>query len=466
MPAAATPPHVLVLSVPGLRQEDLARMPTVAALAAEGACVPLAPGFPAVTCPVQATLTTGTAPVTHGIMANGLYDRGRRHLEMWISPDSVHRAPRIWDRLKAARPDLRTAAWFLLQSKHASADLVCLPAPRHNADGTETMWCHTNPPDLYAALRESLGDFPLHRFWGPLAGIDSSRWIIDSFLRASREAPPHLAVVYLPHLDYAAQRSGPDSPPALAACGELDAEIGRLVEGFAALVAPVRPTVIVAGEYRIRPVTKAVLPNRLLREAGVLTVVGTPAGDLIDMERSKAWALADHQVAHVYLQLGLPRGERDALVERIHELFDGRPGIGRVISGRGLVEAGLSATPVPALTSRCGDIVLESTRDAWFAYPWWFDDARAPSFARTIDIHRKPGYDPLELFIDRTAPPPPGMPFAIPLNPALVAGSHGAVDPAAPHETVLICSAPGIVAGTPLAAPDVAGIVLGLFSAG
>jgi hypothetical protein len=166
--------------VPGLRQEDLARMPTVAALAAEGACVPLAPGFPAVTCPVQATLTTGTAPVTHGIMANGLYDRGRRHLEMWISPDSVHRAPRIWDRLKAARPDLRTAAWFLLQSKHASADLVCLPAPRHNADGTETMWCHTNPPDLYAALRESLGDFPLHRFWGPLAGIDSSRWIIDS----------------------------------------------------------------------------------------------------------------------------------------------------------------------------------------------------------------------------------------------------------------------------------------------
>jgi len=459
-------PHVLVLSVPGLRPEDLPRMPVVAGLAAAGGSAPLAPGFPAVTCPVQAALTTGTLPVGHGIVANGLYDRARRHLEMWISPASVHRAPRIWDRLRAVRPDLRTAAWFLLQSKHATADLVCLPAPRHNADGTETMWCHTNPPDLYTTLRASLGDFPLHKFWGPLAGIDSSTWIIDSFLQAARGAPPHLAVVYLPHLDYAAQRTGPDSPPALAACAELDGAIGRLVEGFTALVAPVRPTVVVAGEYRIRPVSRALLPNRILREAGLLTVVSTPAGDLIDMERSRAWALADHQVAHLYLQLGLRREDRDALVERIHELFAGRAGVGRVLSGRALVEAGLSATPVPALGSRCGDVVLEAALDTWFAYPWWSDDAKAPTFARTIDIHRKPGYDPLELFIDRTAPPPPGMPFGIPLDPALVRGSHGAVDPSAPHETLLVCSEPGVVSGAPLAAADVAGLTLGLFGAG
>ncbi|NBV44673.1 MAG: alkaline phosphatase family protein [Planctomycetia bacterium] len=459
-------PFVLVLSVPGLRPEDLPRMPVVAGLAAAGGSAPLAPGFPAVTCPVQATLTTGTLPVGHGIVANGLYDRARRHLEMWISPDSVHRAPRIWDRLRAARPDLRTAAWFLLQSKHATADLVCLPAPWHNADGTETMWCHTNPPDLYTALRASLGDFPLHKFWGPLAGIDSSAWIIDSFLQAARGGPPHLAVVYLPHLDYAAQRTGPDSPPALAACAELDNAIGRLVEGFTALVAPVRPTVVVAGEYRIRPVSRALLPNRILRDAGLLTVVKTPAGDLIDMERSRAWALADHQVAHIYLQLGLRREDRDALVERIHELFAGRAGVGRVFSARGLVEAGLSATPVPALGSRCGDVVLEAALDTWFAYPWWSDDAKAPTFARTIDIHRKPGYDPLELFIDRTAPPPPGMPFGIPLDPALVRGSHGAVDPSAPHETLLVCSEPGVVSGAPLAAADVADLTLGLFGAG
>jgi len=464
--ATESAPHVLFLSVPGLRAEDLGHMPVMRALAARGGTAPLAPGFPAVTCPVQAALTTGVTPLAHGIVANGLYDRGRRHLEMWISPDGVHRAPRIWDRLKRARPELRTAAWFLLQSKHATADLVCLPAPRHNPDGTETMWCHTAPADRYADLRDALGDFPLHRFWGPLAGIESTRWIVDSFLHAASGAPPHLAVVYLPHLDYAAQRSGPDSPPAVAACAELDAEIGRLVEGFAPLVGGVPPIVVIAGEYRIRPVTRTVHPNRLLREAGLLTVAASPHGELIDMERSRAWALADHQVAHIYLALGLKREERDVLVERIDSLFAGRPGVGRVLAGRALVEAGLSATPVPALTSRCGDVVLEASLDGWFAYPWWLDDARAPSFARAIDIHRKPGYDPLELFVDRAVPPPPGMPFAIPLDTGLVRGSHGAVDPAAPHETLLICSAPGVLDGTPVAAADVAGIVLGLFDAG
>ena len=186
-------PHVLVLSVPGLRQADLARMPALAALASGGQSLPLAPGFPAVTCPVQATLTTGACPAAHGIVANGLFDRSTRHLEMWISPDPVHRAPRIWDVVKRARPEVRTAAWFLLQSKHATADLVCLPAPKHNPDGTETMWCHTNPEPLYASLRETLGEFPLHKFWGPVAGIESSRWIARSFVEAARPAPPMAA---------------------------------------------------------------------------------------------------------------------------------------------------------------------------------------------------------------------------------------------------------------------------------
>jgi hypothetical protein len=444
-------PHVLVLSIPGLRADDLPRMPTLAGLAAAGQCVPLAPGFPAVTCPVQATLTTGVGPAAHGIVANGLFDRRTQHLEMWISPDGVHRAPRLWDRLKAARPGLRTAAWFLLQSKHATADLVCLPAPRHNPDGTETMWCHTNPEPLYAELRETLGEFPLHKFWGPVAGIDSSRWITRSFIAAARSQPPHVAWVYLPHLDYAAQRSGPDSPPAHAACGELDAEIASLVADFGGLVGHENLTVLVIGEYAIRPVSRAVCPNRILREAGLLAVADTGDGELLDMQGSQAWALADHQVAHVYLRDG---GDH-ALRDRVADLFRTTVGVGRVLAGTDLVTAGLAATAEQGPESRCGDIVLESDLDAWFAYPYWLDDAKAPAFARTIDIHRKPGYDPLELQLDRSRLPQ----IAIPLDTALVQGSHGAVDPAHPHETVFIASRPGITTAPALAMHDIAGIV-------
>jgi len=449
------PAYVLVLSVPGLRQADLARMPALAALAAEGQCVPLAPGFPAVTCPVQATLTTGTVPAAHGIVANGLFDRERRHLEMWISPDSVHRAPRIWDVVKRARPDMRTAAWFLLQSKHATADLVCLPAPKHNPDGTETMWCHTNPEPLYAELREKLGEFPLHKFWGPVAGIEATRWIARSFVEASRPAPPHLACVYLPHLDYAAQRTGPDSPQAHAACGELDAEIDTLVGDFGKLVGPEHLTVLVVGEYAIRPVSHAVFPNRILREAGLLAVRETAEGEILDVAGSAAWALADHQVCHVSLRDGADARLRSDVAA----LFRDVRGVGRVLAGDELVAAGLAASPVQGRESRCGDVVLESDLDAWFAYPYWLDDARAPAFARTIDIHRKPGYDPLELHLDRSALPK----IAIPLDTTLVKGSHGAIDPATTHETVFIASRPDVAATPVLAMPEIAGLILRRF---
>ena len=447
----ARSPHVLVLSIPGLRAGDLTRMPFLAGLAAAGQCVPLAPGFPAVTCPVQATLTTGSRPAAHGIVANGLFDRPTRHLEMWISPDGVHRVPRLWDRLKARRPDLRTAAWFLLQSKHATADLVCLPAPKHNPDGSETMWCHTTPELLYAGLRQELGEFPLHKFWGPVAGIESSRWITRSFVAAARPVPPHAAWVYLPHLDYAAQRSGPDSPPAHAACGELDAEIAALVADFGGIVGRDAVTVLVVGEYAIRPVTHAVYPNRILREAGLLAVTAAADGELLDIAGSRAWALADHQVAHVYLR----NGGDAALRDRVADLFRGRPGVGRVLAGMDLVTAGLAATAEQRPDSRCGDVVLESALDAWFAYPYWLDDARAPAFARTIDIHRKPGYDPLELHLDRSRLPQ----IAIPLDTALVKGSHGAVDPANPHETIFIASRPGVASASALAMHEIAGIV-------
>jgi hypothetical protein len=457
MTAAPATPRVLLLSVPGLRIEDLPRMPFLERLAGAGGCVPLAPGFPAVTCPVQAALTTGTTPARHGIVANGLYDRAARHLEMWISPDGVHRAPRLWDRLKAARPELRTAAWFLLQSKHAGADLVCLPAPRHNPDGTETMWCHTRPEPLYAGLRETLGDFPLHKFWGPVAGIESSRWIVSGFLEAARQAPPHFACVYLPHLDYAAQRSGPDSPPAHAACGELDAEVARLVDHFAAMCGDEEPTVLVAGEYRIRPVSHTLFPNRVLREEGLLAVADTPAGEMLDVRSSAAWALADHQVGHVYLADGADR----RLADRVAAVFRGRAGVADVLVGDDLVRAGIAASFPLSADSRCGDVVIASTPDSWQAYPYWLDDSRAPTFARTIDIHRKPGYDPLELHLDRAKLPA----VSIPLDVSLVRGSHGAVDPANPHETILVASRAGIAPG-PLAMHEVAGLVERLFGIG
>jgi hypothetical protein len=192
----------------------------------------------------------------------------------------------------------------------------------------------------------------------------------------------------------------------------------------------------------------------VLREAGLLSVTDTADGELLDIENSRAWALADHQVSHVYLQDG---GDK-SLVEQVATLFRGRAGVARVLVGADLVAAVLTASVPPGMKSRCGDLVIESTPESWQSYFYWLDDAKAPRFARTIDIHRKPGYDPLELHIDPTKLPQ----ISIPLDVSLVKGSHGAIDPANPHETIFIASRPGLTNG-PLAMHEIASIVTGIF---
>jgi hypothetical protein len=180
----------------------------------------------------------------------------------------------------------------------------------------------------------------------------------------------------------------------------------------------------------------------------LLTVRDTGDGEILDLAASRAWTLADHQVGHVYL-----RDPADAAT--VADLFRGRAGVGRVLVGDDLVAAGLVAPGAPRADGRCGDVVIESALDSWQTYFYWLDDARAPAFARTIDIHRKPGYDPLELHLDRARLPQ----IAIPLDTALVQGSHGAVDPDNPHETVFIASRPGVTAAPALAMHDIAVIV-------
>jgi predicted AlkP superfamily pyrophosphatase or phosphodiesterase len=438
------PDHVVLLSIPGLRGEDVARMPRLAQLVAAGDRAELVPSFPAVTCPVQANMLTGLPPSEHGVVANGLFDRKTARLEMWTSPAACFERPLLWDILHAQAPGVTSAAWFPLHAKACGADYVCTPAPIHNPDGSESLWCYTKPAELYGQLIAELGHFPLHHFWGPLSGIKGTAWIVASAVRAAEEFRPNLFYVYLPHLDYAAQKNGPDSAEALRALGELDAELGKLVDGFAAAYGKRHVLWLVASEYVITPVHHVLYPNRVLREAGLLAVHPTDVGEVIDMAKSAAWALTDHQFSHIYV------GDGDARTKnRVAELFRRQPGVAEVIDPR-------EAPQYDLAHARSGDLIAVSEPRSWQAYYWWLDDARAPSFARTVDIHRKPGYDPVELFFDPATK-------GIPLDATLVKGSHGApaIDPA--QRGVLLCSERGVFVETPTADTDVAGIALRQF---
>src|SRR5215471_15478179 len=206
--------HVVLLSIPGLRERDLAPMPNLSQLAAQGDRATLVPSFPAVTCPVQPNMTTGTLPREHGVVANGFYWRDKNQVEMWTAWNDCLERPQIWDLLHQRDPAITSAVWFALNSKGCGADFICTPAPIHNPDGSESLWCYTKPEMLYGELRDALGHFPLKHFWGPLAGIPSTAWIVASAVWAAARSRPNFFYIYLPHLDYAAQNFGPDSEAA------------------------------------------------------------------------------------------------------------------------------------------------------------------------------------------------------------------------------------------------------------
>jgi hypothetical protein len=436
--------RAVLLSVPGLRDIDLPAMPNLVAAMAGGERAALTPSFPCVTWPVQTNMLTGHLPAAHGVVANGFYWRGPQRVQMWTANNDVILVPQIWDRLHQQQPSRSSAAWFPMLSKGCGADYICMPAPVHNPDGSESLWCYTRPQQLYGELRDAYGHFPLHHFWGPLANISSTAWIAKTAAHAAQHFHPDFFYIYLPHLDYAAQRDGPDSIAARRAVVELDGVIGTLLGDLrAALGADV--LLLAASEYVLTPVDHVLYPNRLLRNAGFLRVQESEQGELLDLRASRAWALVDHQFSHVFVRDADPR-----VCRQVSELFRRETGVSEVLAAQDRAKYHLDH-------ERSGEVILISTPDSWQAYYWWLSDDRAPGFARAVDIHRKPGYDPVELHVCPQT-------RSIPLDATRVRGSHGAPAESAAQQGVLLASQAVLRGRSALRDTDVCQLILARLS--
>ncbi len=414
----------LVLDVVALTPKLLhsGAMPRLEAYAREQAEAPLQPSLPAVTCTGQADMLCGAPPARHGAVANGWYFRDLAEVWLWRQSARLLEAPTIFDRWREERPGAVTAQLFWWWNLPSSAALSVTPRPTYYADGRKGPDIHAQPPALRQRLRQRLGDFPLFQFWGPGAGIPSTRWIVDATLDVLRQDRPELTLSYLPHLDYDLQRFGPDSAQAARAAAEVDAEAGRLLD----FAAEEGLEVVVVSEYGIEEVRQAAFPNRALRRAGLLEVHPAANGALLDPGNSRAFAVCDHQCAHVYVA-------DPAELGAVRELLEGLDGVEAVHGREAMAELGLDHP-------RAGELFLVAAPGWWFAYPYWEGEDQEPDFARTVEIHRKPGYDPNELLLD------PAKPFLkprlalkllakklglrtlmnpVPLDPGLIRGSHG-----------------------------------------
>ncbi|MCH2134128.1 MAG: alkaline phosphatase family protein [Phycisphaerales bacterium] len=373
---------VALVNIVGLTPSMLdERMPRLQSLARSGTVRPLAPVLPAVTCSVQASMVTGVQPAEHGIVGNGWYERDQAEIRFWKQSNHLVQAEKVWETARRRHPGFTAANCFWWYAMHASTDVTITPRPMYPVDGRKIPDIWTTPPALRDELQSSLGRFPLFNFWGPTANIVSTKWIADAARIVHDRFQPDLQMIYLPHLDYDLQRYGPADSRADHALAEIDETAGSLIEH---LQRDGRQVIIVS-EYGIVPVRDAVAPNRVLREAGMLQVREECGLELLDPGSSTAFVVADHQVGHVYVQDPAAMGE-------VTRLLADCDGVAEVMDLEGIRQAGLDHP-------RSGDLVLLSEHDRWFTWDYWLDDSCAPDFARTVDIHRKPGYDPRELFL-------------------------------------------------------------------
>ncbi|MFN6540625.1 MAG: alkaline phosphatase family protein [Nostoc sp. EkiNYC01] len=448
----------VILNIVGLTPSLLGKnTPFLSAWAAIGQVVPIKTVLPAVTCSVQATYLTGKLPDEHGIVANGWYFRDECEVKFWRQSNKLVQPPKVWDIAKSIDPNFTCANLFWWYNMYSSVDYAITPRPMYPADGRKLPDIYTHPSDVRSPIQSDLGQFPLFDFWGPKTSINSSQWIANSAKWIEERYSPTLSLVYLPHLDYCLQKFGHDEKHIQADLQEIDAVCGDLIEYYQAR----NTQVIILSEYGITPVNKAVDLNRVLRENNLIAVREELGRELLDFGASIAFAVADHQIAHVYVN-------DPAYIPKVRSLLEATEGVAQVLDEEGKQAYHLNHP-------RSGELVAIAGPNTWFTYYYWLDDNKAPDFARTVDIHRKPGYDPVELFLDPQIKFPQGkialkllkkqlgfryLMDVIPLDASLVRGSHGHITTSVDEGPLFITHQTHLVDTNLIESTDVCSLIL------
>ncbi len=422
-----------------------------------GKSASIIPPLPAVTCTSQSTFLTGQNPDVHGIVGNGWYFKDECEVKFWRQSNKLVRAKKIWEVAKEKDPSFTCANMFWWYNMYSSVEFSVTPRPQYLADGRKFPDCYSHPADLRDTLQQKLGTFPLFDFWGPRTTIKSSQWIAESSMVVEQLHSPTLTLIYLPHLDYNLQRYGNDFTEIGKDLSEIDDVCAGLIKFYESKGAQV----IVLSEYGITNVNHPISLNRIFRENGLVAVREERGLELLDPGASKAFAVADHQVAHVYLN---DKSE----FKKVRDILEKTKGVELILDDTGKSRHHLNH-------ERAGDFVVVADKDSWFTYYYWLDDNKAPDFARIVEIHKKPGYDPVELFVDPDLSMVPlrvGLKLikkqlgfrmlmdVIPLKPELVKGSHGRISNKTHDQPLLITQQKDILSKNEIHATEVFNLLL------
>ncbi|MEL6148637.1 MAG: nucleotide pyrophosphatase/phosphodiesterase family protein [Chloroflexota bacterium] len=416
-----------VINVVGLAKNLIGQhTPNIKAFMEKGAMATIEAAVPAVTTTAQSTYLTGTTPAEHGIVGNGWMFRDEMEIKFWRQSNKLVQRRKLWEHARDVAEErgepFSVANMFWWYAMNSNADFTATPRPMYPSDGLKLPDVWTWPMDLRDELQADLGQFPLFEFWGPNSSIRSTAWIANAAMRVIEKFDPTLTLVYLPHLDYNLQRYGNDVEAVATDLQEIDPVVGKLL----AFMEQHDRDVVILSEYGITSVDTPIHLNRLFREKGWISYRMEVGREMIDPGMSRAVAVADHQIAHIYVN-------DPTIMDEVRDLVASTPGVAELLDRDGQRKYGMDH-------ERAGEFVALAEPNAWFTYYFWLDDSKAPDYARTVDIHRKPGYDPVELFFNpELANPKVHAAFkvlkkklgfrylmdVIGLDATLVKGSHG-----------------------------------------
>ncbi len=397
--------HVIVIDIVGLEEKHLTSglLPTISTLTEKGESSKMKPVFPAVTSTVQTSFLSGEYPNRHGIISNGFMDRQTYNVSFWEQYNSLVQVPRIWDFIKNKNNNFKTAVLFWQNTLYANSDIIITPRPLH-LENEMKMWCYSKPVGYYEQIVEQIGEFDLSSYWGPFASSLSSEWITKAAQYTIENSKPNFMFTYIPHIDYSGQRFGKNSHQVSDDLVLADSIVEKIIDSTKKSKIYENTQFIIFSEYSFNEVNGAIPINIILRNHGLLNVRKIGEKEYVDFEFSKAFAVVDHQIANIYIKSPL---EKEKIVNILKNISD----IDIIITEKEKKSFKIDH-------ERAGDILVVANRDKWFSYYWWYDENMAPSFTRMVDIHRKPGYDPLELFLDTKK-------RSIPFDTGLLKGSHG-----------------------------------------
>lgn len=421
--------NLIVLDIVGLEVDHIKKnlLPTIKMLSKLGDVGYLKPSFPSVTCSVQSSVLTGKQPNEHGIISNGIYDKTNMQIAFWEQSNNLVQSDRIFDILKKKNNNINlanstssqytsnsscsscshpptTALLFWQNSMYANSDYIITPRPLHLENGQMEMWCYSKPPGYYEKVSNTIGKFDLMSYWGPFASIKSSQWIENCIEYVIENDNPDLLLAYLPQIDYSAQKFGKNSEQVKKDLKDIDNIVENIVNKVKENGQMENTDFIIFSEYSFNDVDGDVPINKILRMNGLLVTRSINGKEYIDFEYSKAFAMVDHQIAHIFIN------NKDDK-KRVKEVLCIEEGIDAVLDD-------YEKKLLHCDNKRSGDLIAISKRNRWFSYYWWLEEDKAPSFTKTVDIHRKPGYDPLELFMDFNKQ-------SISFDTKLIKGSHG-----------------------------------------